>query len=99
MGEASDRGPQRPTLAVCIATYRRPTGLFALLGALDVQGFSDDPPNVRVIVVDNDTHESARDVCEQARGWLRHPIDYVTEPRKGIPHARNAALATSQVSS
>lgn len=93
MGEASDCGPRRPTLAVCIATYCRPRGLFALLGALDVQEFSDDPPNLRVIVVDNDAHESARDVCERARGWLRHELDYVTEPRKGIPHARNAALA------
>jgi hypothetical protein len=35
-------------------------------------------------------------VCEDARRWLRHPLRYVVEKRKGIPIARNAAVAAGR---
>jgi succinoglycan biosynthesis protein ExoM len=90
----SDEGGT-PVLSICVPTYRRPAGLFALLGALGAQRFADAPPELRVVVVDNDAGESARVVVEDARAWLRFPIHYVVEKRVGIPQARNAALAAA----
>jgi GT2 family glycosyltransferase len=80
-------------VAICVATYRRPQGLLALLQSLDALVFEGVPPDVRVIVADNDAAGSARAVCESARDWLRHPLTYVVEKRRGIPQARNASLA------
>jgi GT2 family glycosyltransferase len=66
-----------------------------LLGALQELRFPDEPPALRVLVVDNDPEESAREVCEDARSWLSAPLVYIVEKRRGIPQARNAALAAS----
>lgn len=90
-------GPEgrRPRIAICVPSYRRPRGLFALLGALDGLAFDGAPPEIQVVVVDNDASGSARTVCENAESWLRHPLHYVLEKRKGIPVARNAAVAAA----
>jgi GT2 family glycosyltransferase len=82
--------PQR--VAICVASYRRPERLHALLGALDAQRFEGDRPDLVLVVADNDEAQSALPVCEDARRWLSSPLRYVTEPRKGIPFARNATL-------
>ena len=82
--------PQR--VALCIASYRRPQGLQALLGGLDAQRFEGERPEIVLVIADNDVAESARPVCEDARRWLSLPLRYVVEPRKGIPIARNATL-------
>ncbi len=78
---------------VCIVTYRRPAGLQRLLGALQQQEFPGEAPALRVVVVDNDPQESARSVCEDARSWLTPSLSYVMEKRRGIPQARNSAVA------
>jgi glycosyltransferase involved in cell wall biosynthesis len=85
--------PQR--VAVCIASYRRPERLLALLGALDAQRFDGERPGIALVVADNDAEGSARAVCEQAAERLSLPIHYAHEPRKGIPYARNAAVAAA----
>jgi glycosyltransferase involved in cell wall biosynthesis len=78
---------------ICIITYRRPRGLQRLLGGLQQQRLHEPVPELRILVVDNDPEESARSVCEQARGWLDFELIYEVEKRRGIPQARNAALA------
>ncbi|MGH0032595.1 MAG: glycosyltransferase family 2 protein [Myxococcota bacterium] len=83
----------RAHVSICIPSYRRPEGLFALLGALDGLVFDGETPEIQLVVVDNDAEGSAWPVCENARSWLRHPLRYVVEKRKGIPIARNAAVA------
>jgi GT2 family glycosyltransferase len=50
---------------------------------------------VRVVVVDNDAEESAREVCADAASWLCFPLVYRVEKRRGIPQARNTAIATA----
>jgi succinoglycan biosynthesis protein ExoM len=81
---------------VCIATCQRPQGLQRLLGGLQSQLLPGrEEPEVRVVVVDNDPAGSARGVCEEARTWLRFPLVYVVEKRRGIPQARNTAVATA----
>ena len=79
---------------VCIVTYRRPLGLQRLLGGLE-QLRLEPEIDLRVVVVDNDADGSARAICEGARLWLRHPLVYRVEKRRGIPQARNTALGVA----
>ena len=80
---------------ICVITYRRPKGLQRLLGALQQLQLPEPACGVRVVVVDNDPEESAREVCSAATSWLSHPITYLVEKRRGIPQARNTALAAA----
>jgi glycosyltransferase involved in cell wall biosynthesis len=80
---------------VCIITYRRPDGLQRLLGGIQQLELPDPSVDVRVVVVDNDAEESARAVCTDAAGWLRQPLRYLVEKRRGIPQARNTAVAAA----
>jgi GT2 family glycosyltransferase len=50
---------------------------------------------VDVVVVDNDPEGSARAICESARQWLPFDLHYAIEKRRGIPQARNTALAVA----
>jgi succinoglycan biosynthesis protein ExoM len=76
---------------VCIATFRRPGLLAALLEALPAQAWPGLA--LRLIVVDNDARASAYPVAAAFR--LRHalPLVYQTEPVQNIALARNRALA------
>lgn len=78
-----------PHVAVQIITFRRQQGLAALLAALAKQEGRGTDYRLSVVVCDNDEALSARPVA-QAAGVL-----YVTEPRRGIPMARNTALAAT----
>ncbi len=90
--ERPDQAGSELRVAVCIATHRRPEGLLGLLYALDAQEL---PAGVRMraVVVDNDAAASARGVCREAAGHLSYPLHYAVEKRRGIPQARNRALA------
>lgn len=81
---------------IAIASYRRPKGLHRLLGSFQRLRLPASAPDLRVVVVDNDASGSARAVCEDARAWLDFPLVYHTEKRRGIPQARNAAVALAQ---
>lgn len=70
---------------IAIASYRRPAGLRRLLDSLEAALGST---NAEIIVVDNDTGESARPV---AAGHPLAPL-YVVESAPGIAEARNRAL-------
>jgi GT2 family glycosyltransferase len=86
---------ERPRVAICVVTYRRPAGLERLLLALDRLAFPGEPPELRVVVIDNDPEESARGVCERVRSRLAASLSYGVEKRRGIPQARNAAIAAA----
>jgi succinoglycan biosynthesis protein ExoM len=79
-------------VAVCIITYRRPEGLRRVLNSLAAQVFDDPPPELRVVVVDNDEEASSKQVCEALRSEMPWAIDYEVEPRRGIPFARNRCI-------
>ena len=93
--DASDAKPNATSVAICVPSFRRPEGLDALLHALADLTFAEAAPELRIVVVDNDAEGSAEAVCEAAQGWLGIPLQYVREPRKGIPFARNAAVAAA----
>ena len=76
-----------PTVVVGVATYRRPALLKGLLPKLVAQ--ADELGNTRVVVVDNDPEESARDVVS---ALASEGVRYLPEPRPGIAAARNRAI-------
>jgi succinoglycan biosynthesis protein ExoM len=85
----ADTGP----LAVCIATHKRPQGLERLINGLQALTFERAPePAVEIVVVDNDPAGSAKATCDRLAQTSRWPLFYVSEPRRGISFARNAAM-------
>lgn len=77
-----------PTVVVALATYRRAELLETLL-PLVVRQTEALPHTTRVVVVDNDPEQSAKDVVV---GFAEHAVEYYSEPRPGIAAARNRAL-------
>jgi hypothetical protein len=78
-----------------VATYLRPEGLQRLLVALASAALPSGAPTLDLVVVDNDPEGSARELCESAQEWLPFDLHYTIEKRRGIPQARNAALAVA----
>lgn len=79
-------------IAVAIATRERPSGLARLLSALAALRAPNEA-EVLLVVVDNDPAGSARAVVEATP--LPWPVRYQIEPRPGVSHARNRALAVA----
>lgn len=77
-------------VTICACTFRRPHLLPALLQSLAQQrvdfGWS-------VVIVDNDADGSARATVLQHAADFPVPLRYLVEPRRGISHARNTAVA------
>lgn len=79
-------------VAVCACTFRRPEGLAALLEGLAGQRFERmAPPEVLVLIVDNEGSDRAKAACDAAAG-RGLPVRYLAEARRGISFARNRAL-------
>lgn len=77
-------------VAVCIATYKRPTGLGHLLDGLAEQEWAGP---LTVIVVDNDAEgREGLGVCEGREQSFPWPLISAVEPRAGIPFPRNLAI-------
>ena len=81
-------------VAVCALTLGRPVGLGSLLAGL---ARLEVPPDtdVVVVIVDNDPAGSARAVVDTWRPRLPFDVSFVVEPRRGIPFARNTAVAAA----
>jgi glycosyltransferase involved in cell wall biosynthesis len=88
------RAVQPQTLvAVCACTFKRPDGLKALLEGLERQTYGAvPPPDVRVVIADNEGSEIARALCADFEKRSSTSLTYVHEPERGIPYARNACL-------
>jgi GT2 family glycosyltransferase len=89
-----DDGLPNRRVSVCVATCGRPIGLANLLGALEVL---EIPPGttLQVVVVDNDPAGSVKAICDEMVARHVYSLHYVVEKRRGIPFARNAALAVA----
>lgn len=80
-------------VALCTITLHRPSGLRNLLKGLAALEEPDPPVALEVVVVDNDPEGSARQIVMTASKAMRWPVRYEIEPRRGIPFARNRAVA------
>ena len=83
------------TVAVCALTLHRPRGLDALLASL--AKLEDPGPDytVKVVIVDNDPDESAREIVQRWRPAMPWELVYASESRRGIPFGRNTAVRTA----
>lgn len=79
---------------MCIATYKRPAKLIRLISSILDQEINEKV-NVKIIIVDNDRNESAREiVCALIQQGVN--IVYDVEPEQNIALARNRALLHAQ---
>lgn len=93
MSAATAGAQQGCRVAVCICTYRRLQGLARLLQGLGEQRFRHvAPPQLTLIVTDNEGSEPVRALCEASRSPAFAGLVYVHEPRRGISFARNTCL-------
>lgn len=92
MASRPARQPLAMKISVCIATYRRPDRLAALLDDLLAQQLGPS----EIVVVDNDAGGTARAVVEQRQG-PGSPIamHYEVQPLRGIALTRNASVAAA----
>jgi len=86
-------GACRVAIAVC--TAKRPTMLRHCLEALGTQ-IVPSQVAVHVVVVDNEGKPNNQRIVQEFASRCPFPVHYVHEPRRGIPQARNAALAKCQ---
>ncbi|MDP8935368.1 MAG: glycosyltransferase [Cyanobacteriota bacterium] len=83
-------------VSICIATYKRPEGLKRLILALNQLTFSTaTPPDIEIVIVDNDAAGSARALCEEIRSQIRWQLKYDVEPEPGVTYARNRTIANA----
>lgn len=76
-------------ISLCIATYRRPERLAAVLDDLLRQTL----PPIEIVVVDNDADGSAAMVVERCRAQAAMPIHYEIQPLRNIALTRNRSVA------
>jgi len=80
-------------ISVCIITYKRPEMLDRCLESVLNQqrgGF-----DFSIVVVDNDRHQSAREIVSKCRKHSSVEISYDVESEQNISLARNKAVANS----
>jgi glycosyltransferase involved in cell wall biosynthesis len=87
-------------IVVCVITLNRPDGLRTALRGLDAQmlpgGGETGDITLSLVVIDNDPEGGARAVCDALRPALACRLTYGIEPRRGIPFARNRAVAVAR---
>lgn len=90
-GPGTDRAPR--TVAVCVATFRRPKLLAQLLDSLARQDIPDtEPVRPVIIVADNGVSPEVETLVTDLAAQCPWPVRYVPVPDRGLASARNAAL-------
>lgn len=85
--------PRVKSVCICVATFGRPAGLTRLLRSLSNLSFQKNSDLlVRVAVADNDADGSAWLSVKEATQYLRVPVTYEIEPKRGVSFARNRSV-------
>ena len=82
------------TIAICIPTYLRPQLLVSCLRSIEQIKVPEDH-RIIIIVVDNDTEKSARNIFKQVTGDFPHACYYCVEPERGLSMVRNRLIETA----
>jgi len=81
-----------PAITIAICTYNRCAALEETLASLLAVRMPDGLP-IEILVVDNNSTDGTKDAVERFGVVQPGTIRYVFEPRQGLSHARNAAIA------
>lgn len=94
MSRATKQSAMATKVSVGIVTFKRREGLLNLIHGLANQNAHPDRPfDLSIVVIDNDANQTARPVVEAvSTAFESIEIQYVVEPRLGIPIARNRVL-------
>ncbi|CAN5225754.1 glycosyltransferase family 2 protein [soil metagenome] len=92
MTDPMTTGPAK--VSIIIPTQRRPGPLALALGSVLAQT-GVDADTLEIVIVDNDQTPSARAAIQATAAASATVIRYVHEPRAGVAHARNTAVAAS----
>ena len=82
-------------ITVCICTFKRPGMLKELLSTMENQE-TDNLFRYSIVVIDNDSAESARDTVSSIQKKSEIRIGYFVEPDQNIALARNKAIENSE---
>jgi glycosyltransferase involved in cell wall biosynthesis len=80
-------------ISVVVCTYNRAGPLQRFLARIGELGPPRQELPWELLVIDNNSNDGTREVVERMRPQLPVPVAYHFEPRQGLSHARNAALA------
>lgn len=83
-----------PFVSIIIPTYNRAQTLEATIESLSRQTYP--PDHYEIIVVDNNSTDTTRDVVERAKRCSSVEVHYLFESRQGVHYARNSALKFSR---
>jgi glycosyltransferase involved in cell wall biosynthesis len=78
-------------IQISICTYQRPKMLKECLASV-LRTQIPDRYRISITIIDNDKNQSAKLTVRKLAENAPIKVDYVTEPRRGIPMARNKAL-------
>src|SRR3990170_6642495 len=82
---------EKQHICLCICTYKRPELLRGLLSKLREQE-TEGHFEYSIVIVDNDSSESARQTVESSARQSKISIGYYVEPEQNIALARNKSL-------
>lgn len=92
----NNKGQKRVNgISICICTYRRPHLLEKLLQHLLITISKVKEP-LEIIIVDNDSSQSAKELIERYQPFSPVEIIYISEPEKNISIARNRAVKSAR---
>lgn len=84
-------------VCICIAAFRRPAGLTALLDSLSRLTFTKDPtPDVCVLVGDNDSAGTAEKVFRAFLPSFPWELRYFMHPERGLSQIRNRLILEAE---
>jgi glycosyltransferase involved in cell wall biosynthesis len=83
-------------ISVVVCTYNRASPLQRFLSRIGELGAPRPDLPWELLVIDNNSNDGTREVVERMRARMSVPVAYHFEPRQGLSHARNAALANAR---
>jgi succinoglycan biosynthesis protein ExoM len=81
--------------SVCITTFKRPESLKRLILSIVDQTWLPPQSSWEIIIIDNDSSESAHNIVDQFKKNYPHKIEYHSEKTPNISLARNRGILES----
>ena len=78
-------------ISVVICTYNRSRHLKNVLSSLAEQEVSDDL-TWEIVVIDNNSKDNTKDIVRDFKSTTSIPVQYFTEEKQGLSHARNRGI-------